>query len=312
MTRRAWAWAGAGILAGAGVLWWWLAGSSPAPAPDGPAPAVAGAAGSAPMAGATTAGPGPASPQALLTPGLRDALEALLHAAGPASDPQALKEKLGALVAQHFPPALAQSALALARRYVDYRVALGQLKPPADPLDPDALRGAMAQLRTLQLQHFSAEEYDALFGAQLQLDQYTLARLDIERQSHLSAAQRQQALAEAEALLPPAARADRAASVAHVDAARQTAAFDAQGADDATRLAQRSALYGTEAAERMARLDHEERDWNTRLDQYRQAMGQGLDDGGLQQLRGRLFTPQEQLRIDAALALRAQQGQAAP
>lgn len=40
-------------------------------------------------------------------------------------------------------------------------------------------------------------------------------------------------------------------------------------------------------------------------------MGQGLDDGGLQQLRGRLFTPQEQLRVDA-LALRAQQGQAAP
>ena len=264
------------------------------------------------MAGATPAGPGPASPQALLTPGLRDALEALLHAAGPASDPQALKAKLGALVAQHFPPALAQSALALARRYVDYRVALGQLKPPADPLDPDALRGAMAQLRTLQLQHFSAEEYDALFGAQLQLDQYTLARLDIERQAHLSAAQRQQALAGTEALLPPAARADRAASVAHVDAARQTAAFDAQGADDATRLAQRSALYGTEAAERMARLDHEERDWNARLDQYRQALGQGLDDGGLQQLRGRLFTPQEQLRIDAALALRAQQGQAAP
>lgn len=50
-------------------------------------------------------------------------------------------------------------------------MALGQHKPPADPLDPDALRGAMAQLRTLRLQHFSAEEYDALFGAQLQLGQ---------------------------------------------------------------------------------------------------------------------------------------------
>ena len=48
------------------------------------------------------------------------------------------------------------------------------------------------------------------------------------------------------------------------------------------------------------------------LEQYRQAQAQGLDDGGLQQLRGKLFTPQEQLRIDAALALRAQQGQAAP
>ena len=310
MTHRAWAWAGVGMLAGAGALWWWLADSSPVQAPPGTMPAtLPRAAGSGPVA--ATVGAGESSPQALLTPGLRDALEALLHAAGPANDPQALKAKLGALVAQHFPPALAHSALALARRYVDYRVALGQLKPPSDPLDPDALRAAMAQLRTLQLQHFSAEEYDALFGTQLQLDQYTLARMDIERQPHLSTAQRQQALAEAEALLPPAARADRAAAIAHMDAARQTAAFDAQGIDDATRLAQRSALYGTEAAERMARLDHEERGWHARLEQYRQAQAQGLDDGGLQQLRGKLFTPQEQLRIDAALALRAQQGEPA-
>ena len=65
------------------------------------------------------------------------------------------------------------------------------------------------------------------------------------------------------------------------------------------------AQYGAEAAGRLAQLDQEERDWNARLDQYQQGLAQDLDANGLQQLRGRLFTPQEQLRIDAALALRA-------
>ncbi len=303
MRRAAWAWAGAGILAGAGWLWWAQAdGAAGASATDAPASALA-QAGSAPPASAH-AGARPAGADALLAPGLRDALEALLHAAGPARDPGELKQRLESLVARHFAPELAARALALARRYVDYRVALGRLSPPEDPMDPDALRIAMAQLRKLQLQHFSSEEYDALFSAQLQFDQYTLARLDIARQTGLSPEQKRQALAEAEALLPATARAERAESVAHLDAARQTAAFNAQGTDDATRLAQRSALHGAEAAQRMAQLDREERDWNARLDQYQQALGQGLDDSGLQQVRGRLFTPQEQLRIDAALALR--------
>ena len=311
MGRKAWAWAGAGLLAGTGWLWWTQAdGAAGASAADAPASALA-QAGSAPPASAR-AGTGPASTDALLAPGLRDALEALLHAAGPARDPEELKRRLESLVAQHFAPELAERALALARRYVDYRVAQGRLPPPDDPMDPDALRIAMAQLRKLQLQHFSAEEYDALFGAQLQFDQYTLARLDIARQAGLSPEQKRQALADAEALLPTAARAERAESVAHLDAARQTAAFDAQGTDDATRLAQRSAQHGAEAAQRMAQLDREERDWNARLDQYQQALGQGLGDGGLQQVRGRLFTPQEQLRIDAALALRTLQSNGKP
>jgi len=309
MGRAAWAWAGAGLLACAGGLWWAQAGDTAgdaagAPA-SAPAAALAGPSPAAPAHASALPAAGPAGGDALLTPGLRDALEALLHAAGPARDPEDLKRRLESLVAERFGPALAQRALELARRYVDYRVALGRITPPDDPSDPDALRATLARLRKLQLQHFSAEEYDALFGAQLQLDQYTLARLDIARQTGLSDGQRRQALADAEALLPAAERAQRTESVAHLDAARETAAFDAQGVDDATRMAQRSAQYGAEAAGRLAQLDQEERDWNARLSQYQQGLAQGLDANGLQQLRGRLFTPQEQLRIDAALALRA-------
>jgi len=247
----------------------------------------------------------------LLQPGLRDALEALLHAAGDAADPDALKQRLEGLVGQHFPPELATRALALAHRYVDYRVALGQLRAPTDLSDPRTLRNALEARQKVRLQYFDGDEFDALFAQEMTLDQSMLARLEIERNSQLTPEQKRSALQAAEEMLDPAQRALRAEAVVHVGVAQQTAAFNAQGIDDSTRHALRSAQHGTEAAQRLAQLDQEERDWNARLDQYQQARSSTQDAARLQQLRGQLFSPEEQLRIEGALALRAQPATAA-
>ncbi|PVY58085.1 MULTISPECIES: lipase secretion chaperone [unclassified Simplicispira] len=276
--------------------------SSSARAPSAPGAQVAStsyaAAGHGRTSGSTAADP-------LLTPGLRYALEALLMAAGEMSDPQRLKQRLEALVGQHFPPELATRALALAHRYVDYRVALGQLRPPSDQTDPQALRTVMAERQRVRLQYFDGDEFDALFAQDLALDEYMLARLEIERNSALTPEQKRSALQEAEQGLDPALRAQRAEAVAHEGVAQQTAAFNAQGVDERTRHAQRSAEYGPEAAQRLAQLDREQGDWNARLDQYQQAMASTQDPTRLAPLRSRLFSPEEQLRVEAALAARA-------
>ncbi|MDP2771740.1 MAG: lipase secretion chaperone [Giesbergeria sp.] len=256
------------------------------------------AAGQARASGSTAADP-------LLTPGLRYSLEALLAAAGETSDPQQLKQRLEALVGQHFPPELATRALALAHRYVDYRVALAQLRPPADQTDPQALRTVMAERQRVRLQYFDGDEFDALFAQDLALDEYMLARLEIERNSALTPEQKRSALQEAEQGLDPAVRAQRAEAVAHEGVAQQTATFNAQGVDERTRHAQRSAQYGPEAAQRLAQLDREQGDWNARLDQYQQAVASTQDPTRLASLRSQLFSSEEQLRVEAALAVRA-------
>ena len=269
--------------------------------------------GDSPLHARTTAGKsvdGGADP--LLQPGLRDALEALLHAAGDAADPDALKQRLEGLVGQHFPPELATRALALAHRYVDYRVALGQLRAPADLSDPRTLRNALEARQKVRLQYFDSDEFDALFAQEMTLDQSMLARLEIERNNQLTPEQKRRALQAAEEMLDPAQRALRAEAVVHVGVAQQTAAFNAQGIDESTRHALRSAQHGEEAAQRLARLDQEERDWNARLDQYQQARSSTQDAARLRQLRGQLFSPEEQLRIEGALALRAQPATATP
>jgi lipase chaperone LimK len=245
---------------------------------------------------------GPADP--LLVHGLRDTLEALLMEAGDASDPATLKQRLAALVNQHFPAALATRALALAERYVDYRVALGSLRPPQDLTDPRALRDALEARHKVRLQFFDDAEYDALFAREAELDRYTLARLEIERNIQLSPEQRAQALQAADNELSAERRAERSAAIEHMAAAAQTAVFNASNADERTRYAARSAQYGPAAAQAMAQLDREEQHWNQRLDQYSQARAQQGEGPGLQQLRQQLFSPEEQQRIDAALALR--------
>ena len=269
--------------------------------------------GDSPLHARTTAGKSVDSgADPLLQPGLRDALEALLHAAGDAADPDALKQRLEGLVGQHFPPELATRALALAHRYVDYRVALGQLRAPADLSDPRTLRNALEARQKVRLQYFDSDEFDALFAQEMTLDQSMLARLEIERNNQLTPEQKRRALQAAEEMLDPAQRALRAEAVVHVGVAQQTAAFNAQGIDESTRHALRSAQHGEEAAQRLARLDHEERDWNARLDQYQQARSSTQDAARLRQLRGQLFSPEEQLRIEGALALRAQPATATP
>jgi len=245
-----------------------------------------------------------------LTRELRNTLEALLLEAGDATDPATLKQRLAALVGRHFAPDLATRALAMAERYVDYRVALGQLRAPADLNDPRALRSALAEREQLRRQHFQDEEYEALFAHEAELDQYTLARLEIAHNPTLTAQQKELALREAQAALSPERQAERASATLHMTVAQQTQQFNAQGTDERTRHATRSAQYGEEAARALAQLDRDEADWQSRLDQYSQAQKQTTDSAALEQLRQQLFTPHEQQRLAAAQAVR--QLQAAP
>ena len=287
---RTWAVAAAVLALTMAAVVWWLGGPAGLGAGDTHQPPVGAAAATAgtqvqpsPAQGvdnsffarrrAITAD-GPADP--LLVHGLRDTLEALLMEAGDASDPATLKQRLTALVNQHFPAALATRALALAERYVDYRVALGSLRAPQDPTDPHALRYALEARHKVRLQFFDDAEYDALFAREADLDRYTLARLEIERNTQLSPEQRAQALQAADNELSAERRAERSAATQHM----------------------------TAAAQAMAQLDREEQHWNQRLDQYSQARAQQGEGPGLQQLRQQLFSPEEQQRIDAALALR--------
>lgn len=273
------------------------------------APALAPAAATAPAADAARAAVRQAvADDPLLAQDLRDRIESLLLAAGEAESPQALKDRLAGLAGRFFPAELVPRALTIAYRYVDYRVALGNLKPPSDPSDPRALRTAMAERDAVRRQFFDDQEHLALFEREEALDRMAVARMEIQRNPALNERERASALQALEAEMPAAERAARAEAVAHLGVAAQTQAFEAQGVDERTRHTQRSAQYGTAAAQALAQLDREQADWNARLDRYAQARQQSGDS---QALRDQWFSAEEQLRLDGALGMRAQQTGAA-
>lgn len=305
----------AAALAAAGLGGWWLLQEAEPPHGAAPRPQAAPAAAAAgPIAAvdpADAAGRRPAAAGApadpFLTADLRYKLEAMLLEAGEAGTPAALKQRLAGLVTRHFSSEQATRALALAERYVDYRVALGDIQAPADLSDPRALRAAVQARQLVREKHFAGEEYQALFAQEEELDRFTLARLEIERNAGLTRAQKQAAIRDAELELSQAQRAARSEAVAHLAVAAQTAAFDTQGVSDQARHAQRSAQHGEAAAQRLAQLDREERDWQQRLSQYAAARDARTGEDQLQQLRRQLFSPEEQLRIEAALLARKTQ-----
>ena len=70
------------------------------------------------------------------------------------------------------------------------------------------------------------------------------------------------------------------------------------------RFAQRRAQYGEAAATQLAQNDNEDRDWQARLSSYANAQAEKASPEQLQRLSQQLFSAQEQLRVDAALAAR--------
>ena len=245
-----------------------------------------------------------AQADAFLSDDLRNKFEALLLEAGDAASPLALKQRLATLLPQHFSAPDHARALALLARYVDYRVELGELKAPADVGDPRALRAALETRQHLREKHFDSGELGALFAAGEALDRFTLARLEIERNAALSPAQKQAAVRQAEAELGEAQHHARSDLLAHEALALQTAALEARGASPQERYAQRRAHYGDAAAAQLAQLDSEEKSWQARLDDYATAQKNSASPAQLEQLGQQLFSTEEQLRIEAALAFR--------
>ncbi len=207
-------------------------------------------------------------------------------------------------------PAQVAAAMAFLDRWIDYLSA-------ADSSLPD---GTTAQrldaLSALRRQWFGADA-DALFGDEERYTRHVLARRELLGDSSLSAAERQQQLAQLDAQLSPEQLAMRAETIDPLLASEQTSQFDALDVPPAQRQAERTALFGHEAAERLATLDAERAAWQARLASVRAQQQAWDSDTGLnpaereerlQRLLDADFSDAEQRRVRALLSLPANTG----
>jgi lipase chaperone LimK len=202
----------------------------------------------------------------LPTPGLRRLFDYFLSSIGEL-DVAAIRALLLAHVRGQHGDTIARDVGEAFDRYVDYQRALSDAEPGLGS-DLDA---RLAFAKRLRRKFFDAVSADAYFGEEEAYAEYTLQRMRIAGDASLDDAERASRLQALEHTLSAEQRAGQQQASTAVIAEEQSRQFDAINASPGERHAERSALFGEEAAHRLAELDRQRSAWDQRTAAYQQA-----------------------------------------
>ncbi|WP_165495656.1 lipase secretion chaperone [Marinobacter halodurans] len=243
----------------------------------------------------------------LPTPDLRGLFEYYLAALGEESLDQLVARIRQAL--QALPEPARSEARQLLGDYLDYKLAVGELEARTGAgADMATAENALASIRDLRRKYLGEVAADAFFAREEAVDRYQAARREILARDDLTDAQRIARLQAAEAALPESLRRAREESRKFIDYETQLRALQADpDANQAAINRLRETTFGAEVAERLARVEAAQADWDRRWSDYRADLAR-LDAAGLagpeqkdavQRLRDRYFSDQEQIRVQA-------------
>lgn len=218
-----------------------------------------------------------------------------------------IRDLLQAQLQDEFGDAVAAQAIDAFDRYLALREEIAATELADD------LGVRLEQLRALRREHFGAAA-DTMFGAEEAEIAYSIARREVLRDASMSSAERSAALAALDAARDPQQRALQRDATAPQLVDEQTRQFDVLNTDPATRNAERSALWGDEAAQRLAALDTERAAWDARVAAYqferdrllaRPDLSQAARQRQIDTLRAGRFDGVERQRIEALEAVGA-------
>jgi lipase chaperone LimK len=195
----------------------------------------------------------------------------------------------------------AQTVLAYFDRYAGYlqRLAESRLGQSRDPKD------RLAKVAALRRQTLGEAMATAFFADEEALAALTLKRMEIAADDTLSAARKSELLADLDRAAGHTARAEADTASLVAD---QNRAFELRRTTQAQRVAEREALWGKEAAQRLAALDEANARWDARIDAYLSARARIDADRTLSAaaraqaiaaLRARRFDAAEQRRVES-------------
>jgi len=253
---------------------------------------------------------------------LRDYLDYFLSAADQAGLETVVEVMLADARARLPEPALGQF-IGLLGDYMDYkRASLALLQQPlsnAQQSTPDgqliALQRAFDQLAQLRRAHFSSAATEALFGAEEAYGRYTLDNLALMARDDLSEHGKALAQERLRAQLPETMRASEERQVQAQALQAQTDKLWQEGASEEQVRQLLALTYDPLTVERLLNEQRNERAWQQRYATYQQELvalqGNGLSVADQQQeqqrLRQRLFSAEDQHRVETYDAIAAKQ-----
>lgn len=244
-----------------------------------------------------------ANGQVVLEPGLRRLFDYYLSLIGE-RDADQIRQLLADHLLGRYGADRAQRVLRYFDRYVAYQQRLAETK--IEGVDPqERLVQAMALRREL----LGDDMATAFFAEEEALAVLTLKRMAIASDASLTADQKSELLAELDRSESHTARAEADTASAVADQERR---FERTQATASQRATEREALWGKDAAERLARLDGQRARWDARIEQYLFARSRIEGDRSLSPaaraqalaaLRARHFDAAEQRRVASLEAI---------
>ena len=245
-----------------------------------------------------------ANGQVVLDPDVRRLFDYYLSLIGE-RDPSQIRQLLAEHLLGRYGARNAQTVLTYFDRYAAYLQRLAEVKI-GDAADPHA---RLAKTMVLRREMLGDEMATAFFAEEEALAALTLKRMAIASDAALTTDQKSELLAQLDRSAGQSARAEADTASAVIDQERRFAQAHASASQ---RAAEREALWGRPAAERLARLDEERARWDARIEQYLFARSRIDADRGLSPaaraqalaaLRARHFDAAEQRRVASLEAI---------
>lgn len=244
------------------------------------------------------------------TPHLRQLFEYFLSALGEETLEQ-LVARIEAALSVLKEPARSQ-AVATLGAYLEYKLAVSELEQSygrATGIGAGEMQRRMEEIQALRRTWLDADTAEAFFADDEAVDRFQIAKLRINGDDSLSDDQKAEALRRAESSLPEPLRKAR-------EQTRQFADYEQvrrELADDPAALeAWRQEAFGDAAADRLARLENEQQDWDRRWQSYSRERDRLLSSGlaeperqeALERLRAGHFNETERIRAEALDSIR--------
>ena len=214
-------------------------------------------------------------------------------------------------------PALSQLTN-LWSRYLDYRGKMASLNSAnLTENDPQYYETIFSNLQKLRQQLFSRDEIEGLFGIEDSYNQYTLKRMAVMADQHLTEVQKAQQLKALFEQLPNEWKENVEQLNKLEDLRTLTASIKARHGSAAEIQQMRINLVGAEVTTRLENLDSQRSDWKNKVDRYLSArdtiVQSGMSDAAkqqaVQQLRDQNFDKKpEQLRLSTFESVHDQGG----
>lgn len=219
--------------------------------------------------------------------------------------PTQIRQTLSDYLRSRWPPSAVDQVMIWYDAYVVLEQSAASLAQTGG--DP---RAAVARLRQLRQERMGPEIAEAWWGDEDRYLDYTLARQDLLADKRLDARERQRRLDALDGTLDPARQALRRQEALAELSLAQDRDFAEREVPPPERFVERESPYGPEAAQRLAKLDAQQAQWQQRLRDYAAQRRGILDDRSLdpaqrqlhlQALLARSFDGNESRRVDVLI-----------